>query len=322
MNLDDAPIPADSSAPLHGARDGDGAELAHASRSAGARSEASLDVPTAPHATLGATCDTLWTRGASVPLPIASALVTFMIDSCDPESDEACSLTLDDFVPLADGTLERHATTAAPNVPARDVPTRTQFDLALVAWELFVGKRITPSDVDERGEIASMVSARASFGPPLGSLERRALAEIDPVLARAFGHRGAAFASLGDFAKALDAAARPASRLRVAEWLRVARGPVLRAPLVTPEPPRVSSASESTRVRAMRPWRETEESALALLALVRDGAKRDPSRHHATKRASLPIPRPSEPESHPAIPWIVGLSAVAALVASMAALLR
>lgn len=273
------------------------------------------------HATLGATCDTLWTRGASVPLPIASAFVTFMIEACDPESDEATSLTLDDFVPLADGTLEHHVTTAAPVVPASDVRTRTQFDLALVAWELFVGKRITPTDVDERGEIASMVAARASFGPPLGSLERRALAEIDPVLARAFGHHGEPFASLGEFEKALDAAARPASRLRVAEWLRIARGPVLRAPLVTPEPPRVTAASEP-RVGAMRPWRETEESALALLALVRDAAKRDPLGHHAPKPASLPTPRPAEPEPHPAIPWVVGLTALAALVASMVALLR
>lgn len=312
MNLEDATLPTAPSSTPYGI---DGASIREG-RAEGEKHEAET------HATLGATCDTLWTRGASVPLPIASALVTFMLDLCEAANDEALAITLDDFVPLADGTLEHHAREAAPDVPTSEVRTRTLFDLALVAWELFVGKRITPSDVDERGEIASLVSARASFGPPLGSLERRALAEIDPVLARAFGHRGEPFGSLGDFAKALDAAARPASRLRVAEWLRVARGPVLRAPLVTPEPPRVKTSHESARVQAMRPWRETEESALALLALVRDGAKRDRVAGRAVKHASLPTPRAAEPESHPAIPWLVGLSAVVALVAIMAALLH
>jgi hypothetical protein len=315
VNLDDATSPAP---PSVAANDISPIRAAHLGR-AGLEDGVAIETPAQP--TLGSTCDTLWSRGASVPLPIASALVMSMIALCDESSDEARALTLDDFVPLADGSIEHHETSSAPKVPEDEVTARTLFDLALVSWELFVGKRITPSDVDERGEMASLVTARAGYGPPLGSLERRALAEIDPVLARAFGARGEPFADLTDFAKALDAAARPASRLRVTEWLRLARGPVLRAPLVTPAPPRVAPQSESTRTRAAAPFCATDESALALLALVRDGAKRDKRELGARKLASLPTAR-TEPASHPATPWLVGLAAILALVASMFALLR
>ena len=318
MNLEDATSPAPPSVV---ASDAPPIRATHLGR-AGLDDGVAIETTSQP--SLGATCDTLWTRGASVPLPIASALVMAMIDLCDESSDEARALTLDDFVPLADGSLEHHETSSAPKVSKDEVHARTLFDLALVSWELFVGKRVTPSDVDERGEIPSLVAARAGYGPPLGSMERRALAEIDPVLARAFGNRGEAFADLADFAKALDAAARPASRLRVTEWLRLARGPVLRAPLVTPEPPRATGGmgSGSTQTRAMQPWRDTDESALALLALVRDGAKRDKRDRAPKKQASLPTTRATEPTSHPAAPWLVGLAAIVALVASMFAILR
>ena len=87
MNLDDATSPAP---PSVAANDISPIRAAHLGR-AGLEDGVAIETPAQPP--LGSTCDTLWSRGASVPLPIASALVMSMIALCDESSDEARALT-------------------------------------------------------------------------------------------------------------------------------------------------------------------------------------------------------------------------------------
>lgn len=176
----------------------------------------------------------LWSEGGTVPYAIASAIVVEACNVLATLPSASCLVALEH---LSIDTSGRIALGTAAHAPSVCEP---MVDLGVVAWELFAGRRFSLQDVLPGGDVPSLVSICAREGRSTGSLERRMLSEIDPLVRRATAldpaQRHASFLS---FARAMDATVRPSSMLRVAAWFSSMTGPRLRAPLVTPSPPKV-----------------------------------------------------------------------------------
>ena len=201
----------------------------------------------------------LWSEGGTVPFAIASAMAIGSADLVRRDRDAAIDLRLETLGLTTAGELRSLRTGDGDSDPLSDV--------GILLWELLVGRRFHHDDLRSNGDLHSLVAtcSRERIGAPLGSLERRALSDVEPLVARAVSTTIAArFTSLGSFVRALDAAIRPASPLRVAEWMRVVVGPRTRAPLVTPSPPAVRP--HGSKPRPARSSRTTSDtSALSLL---------------------------------------------------------
>jgi len=204
---------------------------------------------------LSALVDALYRGGATVPSAIASAIV---VEACAALREEASPLRIVALEHL--GISSTGALTLAP-ATGEGAVCEPMVDLGIVLWELFAGRRFCLDDVLPGGDVPSLVSARSREGRAPGSLERRVLAEVDPIVARATAlDPSRRFPSFDTFSRAMSAAVRPASPLRVAAWRASVSGARGRDPLVTPSPPSVRP------VRAPSPSRRTGFDALDMLA--------------------------------------------------------
>jgi hypothetical protein len=220
--------------------------------------------PAEPPIDLETLVGALWSDGGTVPFAIASAIAIAAADLVrrDRATATAIDIRLEALGLTSAGELRSLQTGDGGSDPLTDV--------GMLLWELLVGRRFHHDDLRSNGDLHSLVATctRERIGAPLGSLERRALSDMEPLVARAISKTNTArFTSLGSFVRALDAVIRPASPLRVAEWMRVVVGPRTRAPLVTPSPPAVrphgSKPRKSGAARSNRPMSDT--SALSLL---------------------------------------------------------
>lgn len=216
----------------------------------------------------------LWSEGGTVPFPIASS-ITIGAAQCLRELGANASSP---SVPYASLPSLRLSVSGQVRL-FRDAGATSDdplFDVGIVLWELLVGRRFSIDDFHANGDVRTLVATCTSErrGAPLGSLERRALAELDPIVSRALS-RGIAsrFVSLGSFVRALDAVMRPASSLRLAEWMRVVVGPRTRSPLVTPSPPSVRPKPSVRRDEA-RAKADADALDLALLEGLAKSASR------------------------------------------------
>lgn len=215
--------------------------------------------PAEPPIDLETLVGALWSDGGTVPFAIASAIAIASADLVRRDRATAIDIRLEALGLTSAGELRSLRTGDGGSDPLTDV--------GILLWELLVGRRFHHDDLRSNGDLHSLVATctRERIGAPLGSLERRALSDLEPLVARAISKSNTArFTSLGSFVRALDAVIRPASPLRVAEWMRVVVGPRTRAPLVTPSPPAVRPQGSKPRpARSHRPMSDT--SALSLL---------------------------------------------------------
>ncbi len=238
----------------------------------------------------------LWAEGGTVPYPIASALTIGAAEIVirDPSAPRDVRLAGMRVTPSGSVRLARQ--NESSTIEHAEDPLA---DLGVVLWELLVGRRFGLDDVLSNGDLRPLAATcmRERLGVALGSLERRVLAEVEPIVVRSLSRASTTrFGSLDSFVRALDAAIRPASPLRIAEWLRVVAGPRTRLPLVTPSPPATRplnarpARSESMRLTDASAPNAT--NALSLLDGIGEATRFVPTREvvHASRAVVVDAP--------------------------------